>query len=86
MVLYDILYNCFSKIGCTYIAAILVWFYISAYTFSISVKTDESLFLLATSYFRSGQKDHAYQTLKDRTGSSSQCRYLFGMCAYELEK
>ncbi|CAH0548030.1 unnamed protein product [Brassicogethes aeneus] len=50
------------------------------------VKTDESLFLLATSYYRNGQKKHAYHTLKDRTGSSSQCRYLLGSCAYDLEK
>lgn len=50
------------------------------------VKTEESLFLLATSYFRNGQKYHAYHTLKERTGNSSQCRYLFGICAYELEK
>nr|XP_023027922.1 cell division cycle protein 27 homolog [Leptinotarsa decemlineata] len=50
------------------------------------VKTDESLFLLATAYFRNGQIAHAYHTLKDRSGSSSQCRYLFGICAYELEK
>ncbi|KAG5897142.1 hypothetical protein JTB14_020871 [Gonioctena quinquepunctata] len=50
------------------------------------VKTDESLFLLATAYFRNGQKNHAYHTLKDRAGSSSQCRYLFGICAYDLEK
>ncbi|KAJ8978225.1 hypothetical protein NQ317_016376 [Molorchus minor] len=50
------------------------------------VKTDESLFLLATAYFRSGKRDNAYHTLKDRHGVSSQCRYLFGICAYELEK
>lgn len=50
------------------------------------VNTEESLFLLATAYFRNGQKDHAYYTLKGRTGNSSQCRYLLGICAYELEK
>ncbi|KAJ8925028.1 hypothetical protein NQ315_001199 [Exocentrus adspersus] len=50
------------------------------------VKSDESLFLLATAYFRNGQKDHAYHILKDRTDASAQCRYLFGICAYELEK
>ncbi|CAH1998934.1 unnamed protein product [Acanthoscelides obtectus] len=50
------------------------------------VKTDESLYLLATAYFRSGLKDHAYFILKDRTGTSPKCRYLFGICAYELEK
>nr|CAH7762294.1 unnamed protein product [Callosobruchus chinensis] len=50
------------------------------------VKTDESLHLLATAYFRSGLKDHAYYILKDRTEGSPKCRYLFGICAYELEK
>ncbi|XP_072378224.1 cell division cycle protein 27 homolog [Diabrotica undecimpunctata] len=50
------------------------------------VNTEESLFLLATSYYRNGQNDHAYYILKDRIGNSPQCRYLLGMCAYELEK
>nr|CAI5866388.1 unnamed protein product [Callosobruchus analis] len=50
------------------------------------VKTDESLHLLATAYFRSGLKDHAYYILKDKTDGSPKCQYLFGICAYELEK
>ncbi|XP_044263050.1 cell division cycle protein 27 homolog [Tribolium madens] len=50
------------------------------------VKSDDSLFLLATAYYRSGQKDHAYHILKERTDASTQCRYLFGICAYDLEK
>ncbi|XP_057652608.1 cell division cycle protein 27 homolog [Diorhabda carinulata] len=50
------------------------------------VNTEESLYLLATAYFRSGKCDHAYYILKDRTGNSAQCRYLLGTCAYELEK
>ena len=52
----------------------------------ILVKTDESLFLLATAYYRSGQKSHAYYTLKERCGTSPKCQLLFGRCAYELEK
>jgi hypothetical protein len=50
------------------------------------VKSDDSLFLLATAYYRSGQKDHAYHILKERTDASIQCRYLLGICAYDLEK
>lgn len=50
------------------------------------VNTDESLFLLSTSYYRSGQKDFAYHKLKARSNSSPQCRYLLASCAYELEK
>ncbi|CAG9856673.1 unnamed protein product [Phyllotreta striolata] len=50
------------------------------------VNNEESLFLLSTAYYRNGQKDQAYYILKDNIGSSSQCRYLFAICAYELEK
>ncbi|KAF2892768.1 hypothetical protein ILUMI_13403 [Ignelater luminosus] len=50
------------------------------------VKTDDSLFILATAYYRSGQIDHAYHVLKDRPGNSPQCRYLFGSCAYEMKR
>lgn len=50
------------------------------------VKSDESLFLLATSYYRSGLRNHAYSVLKDHPGSSPQCRFLFASCALELDK
>ncbi|KAK4876511.1 hypothetical protein RN001_009017 [Aquatica leii] len=50
------------------------------------VKTDDSLFILATAYYRSGKIDHAYHVLKDRPESSPQCRYLLGNCAYEMQK
>ncbi|KAF5269999.1 hypothetical protein FQR65_LT05798 [Abscondita terminalis] len=50
------------------------------------VKTDDSLFMLATAYYRSGKVDHAYHVLKDRPESSAQCRYLLGNCAYEMQK
>ncbi|KAK4876513.1 hypothetical protein RN001_009019 [Aquatica leii] len=50
------------------------------------VKTDDSLFILATAYYRSGKIDHAYHVLKNRLESSRQCRYLLGNCAYEMQK
>ncbi|KAF5299877.1 hypothetical protein FQA39_LY11414 [Lamprigera yunnana] len=50
------------------------------------VKTDDSLFMLATAYYRSGKVDHAYYALKDHFESSPQCRYLFGSCAFEMQK
>lgn len=52
----------------------------------ILVKTDDSLFLLATAYYRNGQIDHAYHILKDRVGASTQCRFLLGNCAYQMQK
>ncbi|KAK4876512.1 hypothetical protein RN001_009018 [Aquatica leii] len=50
------------------------------------VKTDDSLFILATAYYRSGKIDHTYHVLKNRPESSPQCRYLLGNCAYEMQK
>ncbi|XP_060535418.1 cell division cycle protein 27 homolog [Cylas formicarius] len=50
------------------------------------VKNDDSLFLLATVYHRSGRTAFAYDLLKDKIGSSAQCQYLFGLCAFNLEK
>nr|XP_022904753.1 cell division cycle protein 27 homolog [Onthophagus taurus] len=50
------------------------------------VKSDETLFLLATAYFRNSQIDHAYNILKDKHGYNPQCKYLFAKCAYELQK
>ncbi|KAL3272915.1 hypothetical protein HHI36_014374 [Cryptolaemus montrouzieri] len=50
------------------------------------VDNNETLFLLATCYYRSGQKSQAYFTLKSKSNISSQCRYLLGICAYELGK
>lgn len=50
------------------------------------VKSDETLYLLATSYFRSGLKNHTYAILKNQHAASPQCRYLFACCALELNK
>lgn len=50
------------------------------------VNSEDSLFLLATAYYRNGQIDYAYNILKDQCTTSVQCRYLLGHCAYELKK
>ncbi|KAK9883043.1 hypothetical protein WA026_001251 [Henosepilachna vigintioctopunctata] len=50
------------------------------------VDTSETLFLLATCYYRSGQKNQAYFTLKSKPNITSQCKYLLGICAYDLGK
>ncbi|XP_019763523.1 cell division cycle protein 27 homolog isoform X1 [Dendroctonus ponderosae] len=50
------------------------------------VKSDETLFLLATAYYRSGKTTQSYDALKERYSLSTQCQLLFGLCAFELEK
>lgn len=50
------------------------------------VKSDETLYLLATAYYRSGNKTQAYHSLLEKYSSSSQCQLLFGICAFELDK
>lgn len=50
------------------------------------VKSDETLFLLATAYYRKGQKDRCYHLLEESYGNSTKCQFLFGTCAYELKK
>ncbi|KAL1517427.1 hypothetical protein ABEB36_001192 [Hypothenemus hampei] len=49
-------------------------------------KSDESLYLLATAYYRSSRTSQAYYILKDRYGCSTQCQLLFAICAFDLEK
>ncbi|XP_017043176.1 cell division cycle protein 27 homolog [Drosophila ficusphila] len=50
------------------------------------VESDETIFLLATSYFRSNQVHQAYWLLKEKPRRSTQCRFLQAKCAYELKK
>ncbi|XP_076272001.1 cell division cycle protein 27 isoform X2 [Rhynchophorus ferrugineus] len=50
------------------------------------VKSDETLFLLATAYYRGGQKARAYNILEENYGNSTKCQFLFSTCAYELGK
>lgn len=46
----------------------------------------ETLYLLATSYYRNGEKEKTFYTLKSKANLSSQCRYLLALCAYDLER
>ncbi|XP_031830400.1 cell division cycle protein 27 isoform X2 [Nomia melanderi] len=50
------------------------------------VDTEETLFLLATCYYRSGQVRQAYALLSKKAPSSAQCRFLLAKCCYDLEK
>ncbi|XP_017134780.1 cell division cycle protein 27 homolog [Drosophila miranda] len=50
------------------------------------VECDETIFLLATSYFRSNLVHQAYWLLKEKARRSAQCRFLQAKCAYELKK
>ncbi|KAH8303778.1 hypothetical protein KR018_002414 [Drosophila ironensis] len=50
------------------------------------VESDETIFLLATTYFRSNQVHQAYSLLKEKSRKSPQCRFLQAKCAYELKK
>lgn len=53
---------------------------------NVLAKSDESLYLLATSYYRNGQINDAYYVLKDRHNREPQCRYLFSLCAFQLQR
>ena len=47
---------------------------------------EETLFLLATCYYRSGRVRQAQALLSKRSLSSPQCRFLLAKCCYDLEK
>ncbi|CAL7943703.1 unnamed protein product [Xylocopa violacea] len=50
------------------------------------VDTEETLFLLATCYYRSGRVRQAYSLLSKKAPNSAQCRFLLAKCCYDLEK
>ncbi|KAH8260608.1 hypothetical protein KR038_008478, partial [Drosophila bunnanda] len=50
------------------------------------VESDETVFLLATSYYRSNKVHQAYWLLKEQGRTSPQCRFLQAKCAFELKK
>ncbi|KOX68019.1 Cell division cycle protein 27 like protein [Melipona quadrifasciata] len=52
----------------------------------ILVDTEETLFLLATCYYRSGRIRQAYALLSKKAPNSAQCRFLLAKCCYDLEK
>lgn len=50
------------------------------------VETDETIFILATCYYRSNMIHQAYWLLQAKTPRSPQCRFLLAKCAYQLKK
>ncbi|XP_014674932.1 PREDICTED: cell division cycle protein 27 homolog [Priapulus caudatus] len=50
------------------------------------VKSDDALFLLATSYYRSGKPGKAYSLLQTRGCPTAQCRYLMAKCCMDMDK
>ncbi|XP_021695631.1 cell division cycle protein 27 homolog [Aedes aegypti] len=50
------------------------------------VESEESLFLLATCYYRAGQKHQAHWLLSSKSVRSTQCRFLLSKCAFDLKQ
>lgn len=50
------------------------------------VDNEETLFLLATCYYRSGRIRQAQALLSKKSPNSPQCRFLLAKCCYDLEK
>lgn len=50
------------------------------------VGADDTLFLLATCYYRSGYPNRAYAILQAKGCPTPQCRFLMAKCCLELEK
>lgn len=52
----------------------------------ISVETDESLFLLATCYYRSGRVNEAHWLLNTKGAATHKSKFLLAKCAFELKQ
>ncbi|KAH0549397.1 cell division cycle protein 27 homolog isoform X1 [Cotesia glomerata] len=50
------------------------------------VDNEDTLFLLATCYYRAGRVRQAYGLLTKKSPSTPQCRFLLAKCCYDLEK
>lgn len=50
------------------------------------VESEESLFLLATCYYRAGLKHQAHWLLSTKSVRSTQCRFLLSKCAFDLKQ
>lgn len=50
------------------------------------VDNEDTLFLLATCYYRSGRIRQAHGLLSKKAPGTSQCRFLLAKCCYDLEK
>ena len=51
-----------------------------------TVETAESLYLLATCYYRSGRLNEAYWLLNTKGAFTHKSRFLLAKCAYELKQ
>lgn len=51
-----------------------------------TVETDETTWLLATCYYRSGRINEAYYLLSSRGVNTTKSKYLLAKCAYELKQ
>ena len=51
-----------------------------------AVDNDDSLFLLATCYFRSGKPQSAYAVLSAKGCTTPRCRYLTAQCCVQLNR
>lgn len=49
------------------------------------METEETIFLLATSYFRANNVHQCYHLLKEKSHKSPHCRFLLAKCAYILK-
>lgn len=54
--------------------------------FICTVETEESFFLLATCYYRSGRINEAYWLLSTRGATTHKSQFLLAKCAYELKQ
>ncbi len=51
-----------------------------------AVNNEESLYLLATCYYRSGKANQARCLLQSKGSRSPQCQYLLAKCCLDLNK
>jgi len=54
------------------------------FTFYISVSNDETMFLLATCYYRAGKSKQTYTLLKKRGYNSPDLKFLFARCCIDI--
>ena len=73
-----------------------IWFTLNHYSYkdaiflaerlNAEVASEESLYLLATCYYRAGKNVAAYSLLSNKSFKSSECRLLLARCCCDLKK
>ncbi|XP_053207235.1 cell division cycle protein 27 homolog isoform X2 [Panonychus citri] len=73
-----------------------IWFILNHYSYkdaiflaerlNAEVASEESLYLLATCYYRAGKQVAAYSILSNKSFKSSECRLLLARCCCDLKK